>query len=338
MKAHGYILTRSSSSCVRQAKRRLGTPTHAREVEDDPGSYARSKLYAVRLCRLLVVLVPFLLSACSADQLSMVVELRTDFVAGTDFDSVETRIDGARPTTTDALLGQAFAEGRRVAAFDDVGVGTHMVAVTLFTGSVVVATRHVVVDFRDSSTVTILVTRDCVDIVCPGRGDAPNLTECHGGRCVEPECNPDTPDACGTAECMSDDDCPGGVACATPRCATGACLLAPDDSACAATERCDPVEGCVALPVDSGTDAGPADTGPDVGLSDTGPADTTAPPPPCGDVFGAVEDYMLCSEQPDACEFYVGADRSDCDSVCGAAGQSCVEAYDADTPGCERLG
>ncbi len=287
--------------------------------------------------RFVFLVALLVLTGCSGDQLSMIVELRTDFAAGVDFDLVETRIDGTRPARTEVRIGQPFAEGRRVAAFDSLAAGTHTATVTLFSGTVTVATRHVVVDLRGSTTITVLVTRDCADIVCPGRGDAPNLTECHGGRCVEPECTPETPEACGTAECEMDADCPTGALCSVPRCTAGACLLAPDQSTCAADERCDLSLGCVPLPVDSGSDTGPADSGladtgvneggVDSGTRDTGPPDTAVPPPSCDDLFGAEADYQLCSESPAECVFYVWLEPYSCEEVCARAGWSCLESH-----------
>jgi len=293
------------------------------------------------------------LVGCSGDDLTLVVDLRTDLTPGIEFFTVDTRLDGERLETTGFLLGQSVFEGRRIAEYGGLGPGTHTVDVDMLDATGTIATRRVVVELRESTGITVLITRDCAGVTCPGSGDDGSATQCHGGRCVADSCAPEVLDDCGDAECTVDGDCPPGPTCAASRCVAGTCLLDPDDGRCGTGERCDVVEGCVALPdVDAGPmdtgpmDTGPMDTGPaDTGPADTGPADTSVPDvlidtgtpdaaagAICDAVFGGEPSYMRCTATATTCEFYTNPDGDDCATICSFYDEACLAAYGESGP------
>ena len=148
--------------------------------------------------------------------------------------------------------------------------------------------RCVAITLTNDRVVRIPITADCVDVTCPATGGDPAFDQCLNGRCVDPRCDPDDPDAaryCCDRSLLGDvcedtptlceaaGDCSGGPSCAlAAECRDGACIE-PVDDRCAMGEHCDATdERCVmdAVFVDAGmTDAGTtsADTGlPPMGL------------------------------------------------------------------------
>jgi len=303
-----------------------------------------------------------LLAACTPGEVGLIIDLRTDLTPGEDFFSVETRLDGERLESIGVVLGQNVIDGARIAEYGAVTQQTHEVSVALIDAAGPIVSRRVIVDVRESTGFTVLITRNCVGTVCPRPTEAASFTECHGGRCVDPACSPEAVEACGASDCSTDGDCPGGAACAEPRCVAGACLLAPDDAACAMTERCDVIEGCVEVsqvdggqdasadtgaidtgladsaPTDSGgADTSPADTGVlDTGSTDSGAGDTTTPS--CDAVFGSiVPGYVLCAERATECEFHADPmTMNTCDVMCVLGGSACLAAYSEGAPVCTR--
>ncbi len=251
---------------------------------------------------------------CADDDLTLVVDLRTDLTPGVEFVGVETRLDDSPAESVTAFEGDSFVTGRRIAELDGLDRGTHAVVVSLLdTTARVVGERRAVVELSQSTGVTIVIARACTDVTCPGAGDAPNQTECLGTICVAPECTPETPESCSPPECAGDGDCPGGAACAVASCVEGACFLSSDDARCASGQRCDVALGCI--DVAPPTDAGPSDTGPtDSGPADTGPADA------CG---AAMES---CNGTDDDCD-----DAVDEDVQCRVGAMECQRVTNAGT-------
>lgn len=212
-----------------------------------------------------------ILGACSDPSASLIVEVRTDLTPGLEVDSVQTaRLDavGGAPVdvrTVAAGIGDPFGEGVRVAELDGLPLGTHAIRVRLSHGGLTALERTVLVTLRNSRAVTVVLTRRCRSVTCPGAGDDPAWLACLGGRCVSPACTPETPEACpAEPECRAPSDCEVTAACADPDCAGGACLLVGRPGACGADAWCDPDEGCVGA---SGRDAGVADAAIDVDAS-----------------------------------------------------------------------
>ncbi len=222
-----------------------------------------------------------LLAGCDGDPSVLAVDVRTDLVPGVEFTRVRSALDSGGPgmITMDAAsaIDQDFVAGQRVAEYEALSAGTYRLVVELLEADGRVAlSRPVSVTFDGTSLgVTVVLTRDCRGVVCPEGGD-PSATACLGGRCVSPECSAEQLERCGTPECTAIAECPLGAACASVSCESGACLLAPRNDQCAASEYCDPEVGCRPRP--GAGDSGPSDGGTDAdaapdGSIDAGPTD-----------------------------------------------------------------
>ncbi len=225
-----------------------------------------------------IVLALLLTAACDGDEPLLVVDLKTDFVPGVEFQRVRTVLvagSGGLDRSTDepAAVGDAFVSGRRIAEIGGLSAGNIEMRVELLReDGGVVAVRPVRVDYSGRLAVTVLITRDCAGVVCPAPDGDSSATACLNRQCVNPSCIEERPETCGSV-CEVASDCAGGSACATPVCVSGACLLDVEAARCGMDDYCHPELGCRPLaPEDAGPP--PADTGP----ADTGPADTSTPP------------------------------------------------------------
>lgn len=219
-----------------------------------------------------VVVTLLLVAAGCSDDPSLAVALRTDLIAGIEFTQTRTTLArGGVPTAesgwTNTQVMSAtsgdFVTGRRVAEYGKVANGTFAVRVELLDaiGGRVAQGRVLVQISGGQQAVTVVVTRDCRGVSCPGASDDPTATACLGGRCVDPRCSPETPEFCPMAECDVDTDCTVSSICAIGRCVSGSCFLAERPGACSSSEYCDPDRGCVPRPVDAGVDGGMRDAG-----------------------------------------------------------------------------
>jgi hypothetical protein len=238
--------------------------------------------------RVLACLVVALGSGCSDDPgASLLVDLRTDFAPQTDFQRVRTTLSasGGAP----ALLvehnvtdGESYLMGVRVADYAEVAPGSVTLLVQLVkTSGSVVAEQSAAVEIRADLAVTVVVTRSCLGVECPGAGDDPMAIACLGGRCVVPECSPEHPELCGPSECTAPADCTGFSECAEASCELGSCLAVADDTRCEVGEFCDRMLGCLSA---LEPDAGALDAG--VGEPDAGRLDAGGPSPlDCADHY-----------------------------------------------------
>lgn len=185
------------------------------------------------------------------------VDLRTDFVPGAEFNGVEIdveRLDGPdrRLGMYNAFRDAAMVDGVRVADFRDLSSGDYTVRVYLrdSTGAAILE-RRVELRLEGDYSVTVVGTRDCANLAC---GDEQT---CVAGRCVDPACTPENPDACPAGGCTTDAECPAPAAmCAAARCVVGACFsVEADDSMCGVDQFCAPDTGCTSYP--TLPDAGP---------------------------------------------------------------------------------
>jgi hypothetical protein len=217
-----------------------------------------------------------LATSCATSRPRVVVDLITDFAPVVEFARVRTEVLGSRGSTRDRADAPAdrssdYVGGVRVAELG-VEAGDHTLRVTLLdaAGRTLVG-RSVRVSVRRDIAVTVPIARSCLDVVCPAPGGDGRLTECAGGRCVDPTCRPEAPATCAPPACTADRDCAPMAACAVPRCLSGDCFYA-DEGACGAAAWCHPVDGCRdRVPL---ADAGMHDAGSDdAGTGDAGPAD-----------------------------------------------------------------
>lgn len=249
------------------------------------------------------------LAACSSDPApALIVDLKTDLAAGTEFDGLRLYLDGAPGELEPVDDTLDWDRGRRVGTFEGLTRGIHHVRVELTSAGSTALERTIAVEVRGPTATTIVMTRSCVGVTC-----ADGLaTSCLGGRCVQPECVEGTEDACVDlpSQCSAAADCgdAGAPACVLARCEAGTCFAVPDDDECAADERCDFTAGCE--PRGGGMDAGPDDAGaPDAGPPDAGPPDVG--PPDMGTDAGPIDPC----ETAFFCNGFEGSLASDWDSV-----------------------
>ena len=256
-----------------------------------------------------VLLVCGALAGCEDDPADLSVDVRTDWQPGVEFTSIETELSPqpfdpapavAQMVTRAVEPSDDFFLGERVAELDDLAIGRWFVRITLRDAEGIGIARRVVdLELDESFALTVVLTRNCREIACPGAGDAPELTACFDARCVDPRCSTSTPEFCGEPACQSDDEC-DAMSCGRARCVGGACLCGepvPDAGpACDPMEcddgnpctdgRCDPVEGCVHDANTAPCDDGDACTMDDVcagGVCTAGPAVTCDDGDPCTD-------------------------------------------------------
>jgi len=203
------------------------------------------------------------------------VDVVTDYAPGIEFAIVRVEAVGeaddevpAAATEADAA---AFLHGRRVLDAD-VSRGVVELRVALLRiDRTVVATRRQRVRVRGETGTVVAMSRICQGVTCPGAGDESAATECAYGRCVPPECAPDSIEVCrpgGTGPtaygCTEDAECEVAslASCASYRCVEAVCVVARDNSLCSSMEYCDIEGGCTPLPgaaTDGGVDAGDPD-------------------------------------------------------------------------------
>ncbi len=226
-----------------------------------------------------LVLVALSVLGCSSDAPELVVELRTDLHPGEEFDGIHLELfadstpgPGETPVrmlTAGAARMDDFFDGGRVGEIGDLAVGTYALRASLtLLGAAVAATQYTV-EIHASTAVTVVITRDCAGVSCPGAGDPASAVRCLGGVCATADCEPGTA-GCGPNECAGPPDCPPLAECAVATCLDGACFYRPDDASCSGGERCNVVRGCEEVPdggpppmdgavLDGGQDGGAAD-------------------------------------------------------------------------------
>lgn len=219
----------------------------------------------------LSILALLWLASCGDDGGAVSVDLRSDLLSGVEVGRATIFVDDGMRETYALERTTALLRGVRVARFEGIS-GRHTVRVELSSPSGErVAERRVTVDVRGETVTTVVFTRSCLAVVCPGADS--DATECNNGECVSPECSPEHPDRCGSSACSDTSNCPMPMsACAEAACDEGACFLQPIAGSCGAEDVCSPDEGCISVSPDAGSpDAG------DVGVPDDGGRDVGTP-------------------------------------------------------------
>lgn len=278
------------------------------------------ELALARRCVMILLAFSSFLTGCASD-VELAVDLRTDLVAGVEFDAVGVSVDGEAEREIDVDGADAAASIRVYESRVPPGRHELRVALTLRGDEVIARALTVVID-RDS-IVAAVVTRSCRSVACPGAGDPSDATECLGGHCVRPECLESAGDGCDAPECTVDGDCSAEADCATPRCVSGACLAVPRHEACEPTSYCDPDVGCVRMTsADAGVpaDAAPPDA-PDAGTVDSGPPDTgVSCMPPLTACGGSCIDLDALSSCGTTC-----ANAIDCAALGAVSSATCTD-------------
>ena len=229
-------------------------------------------------------------TGCADEGNRLLVDLRTDMVAGVEFVGARVEVEPddatglvrARTSTIDRSADGL--QGIRIARFVGLPDSPVRVRVTLLDqrGNSVIQ-RLVSVDVRGNVTTTAVVTRDCRGVSCHDAG----AEACLGGRCMSARCTPEEPEYCAMPpECEADTDCGTEADCAAPRCVEGFCFYDPHHDRCDSDQWCNPDDGCVTLPV--GLPTG------DAGMSmDGGPGGGDPCPP--GSEGAACDDGFDCT-------------------------------------------
>ncbi len=198
-----------------------------------------------------------LLSACDAER-ALFIDVRTDLVPGTEFDTV--RVSGVGVVETPAVASDPYFDGVRVAELEGLESGTLDLEVSLRRGDVDVLSRDLRVQVDGREAVTVVFTRSCRGVSCPGDGDDSSADACFGGRCVAAGCTLENPTQCGAPSCTADADCSAADECSVARCVGGACALEIEPGACGPGRGCVPARGCPSrawIAVDSELPIGP---------------------------------------------------------------------------------
>lgn len=217
------------------------------------------------------ILLP-LLVACADDPSALLVEVRTDLVAGVEFDTVEIRLplETERRGVMRGELGRRFLDERLLTRveLDD---GRYDTEVALVRGDRDVLSARLQLVVSGITGVEVLLTSACLNAGC--EGTTPN---CLNGACLPAGCLTGNDPACASAGfegCRDNTECATAPTdCLTEVCLadTGVCALA--ELECPAGDYCDAVAGCTEIPAeipDAGPvpmmDAGPSDAGGDGG-------------------------------------------------------------------------
>lgn len=194
-----------------------------------------------------------LVVGCESDS-TLIVQARTDLLPGRVLAAVEVILESpegseiAQPRV-EADASRAWGAGVRVAEVPGLARGGRYSAHVRALGrsGEVLVDRPVSIVLSDPVEVmTVLLTRDCVGVVCPS-AEAPDATACVAGVCVSDGCTEERPELCPPPICASDADCATTTAaCAAAVCTgSGLCASAPDHERCDASEVCDVDVGCV---------------------------------------------------------------------------------------------
>jgi hypothetical protein len=204
----------------------------------------------------MALLASAVLASCSGGgPSSLAVQVTSpDLLPGVELDRIELSltlegstdapIEASRALTTSDHLERALRvfEG-------PVAAGHYTGTLRIALGDRVVDTRPLAIVAREGTTFfTVLMTRDCVGVACPGDGD-PTSIACLGGRCVPPSCSEEHPELCPMPDCDDTHACaaPSG-ACASVECtASGVCVTGVDDGLCTAGETCSLDLGCITV-------------------------------------------------------------------------------------------
>lgn len=115
---------------------------------------------------------------------------------------------------------------------------------------------------------------------------------------------------------------------------------ATEDATVGATEDATDTDGAATATATSTSlgeeSSGSADTGFDEG-STTGVDDPTAgmDPESCEALYGLAQDFLLCEQTPDTCEFYAQT-NGNCGELCQSLGGECITAFNDHSGTCQR--
>ena len=170
--------------------------------------------------------VALLCAACEPSSL-LVVDVVSDLEPGEEVDEItlELSVDGeVSARRARSALGLDLSRGARIAEIDGLGFGPARLVVRALRAGETVVERETIVEGRGRSVaVTVVLSRRCIDVVCPGPDDPAGATTCQGGVCVDPHCS-----GAECPACTDDIDCPAQGTCGRGTCVEGACGVTLD--------------------------------------------------------------------------------------------------------------
>lgn len=175
------------------------------------------------------------------------VEVRTDLIPGVELTRVRTRALDLPVVDHEVDPAASWFEGVVVGELVLPDGPQELTVELLDADGLPVDARPVELELARDATVTVVFTRDCPDVSCPGADDDASASACFGGGCVAPSCTLQTPASCDIGECSANADCgdPERPRCVDVRCLAGACLYPPNDLRCGSEELiCHPELGC----------------------------------------------------------------------------------------------
>ena len=192
-------------------------------------------------------------AGCTPDSVRLVIDLQSDLAPGAEVFAVRLELLEDAVTLDPVSLDREAPladPGVRIAEFDGLLPSARRTVrlTALDLRGEPITFQDVAVSHRTDRVVTVVLTRDCLGIECPGAGESA-ATRCLGARCIEPDCLSGNEPSCPDPECTADTDCTAASACITPRCVAGTCLESEAESACDANTFCNPEQGCVPTPV-----------------------------------------------------------------------------------------
>lgn len=294
----------------------------------------------MRAFRAPILVLFVLVCACSSEGVALRVDFRSDLEAGVDVAELLVELEGMRVERYVVVSGARLLPGVAVARFEDLPPGEYTVRVTLFRrDGARLGARRVRVNVQSERAVTVVFSRACLPVECPGANAA--ATECNNGQCVPPECFPENPEPCGSSICAVPGDCPTNViACAQTVCDDGLCWWTDSEDSCPPDQVCG-LGGCVStMPDDAGgiVDGGRMDGGFDAdAMSDAGDADADAGDcdagAPCDTGIACERGVIECSSGAPVC---VSAGAREAGVVCRPAASPCdvAEMCDGELPLC----
>lgn len=188
------------------------------------------------------------LAGCAAQPGTLRIDVKTDLVPELEFGSVWVfdidtgffvmqRVDATQDWFAGVRIGEV---SKSMGGLVDLRVEIHAAD-----GGILLE-RRASAQLDGDTAITVVMSRDCRGVECPGAGDSPSAVACLGARCVDPECLTGEEPECPPPACTVVTDCAATLPdCSTPACIGGVCLALDVEGSCPLGGVCDPDEGCV---------------------------------------------------------------------------------------------
>ena len=193
------------------------------------------------MTRSIAILSMLALAGCASTH-ELAVDVFTDYAAGAEFEEVAVWVDDAAemPIVLAVHPHDDLADPTHIADYQNFPSGYHHVIAELRHNHQPLAQGNAWVRLDGSVLVPISISRRCTVRTCAD--NASGATECVGGLCVVPMCDP-THASCMGAQCGNGTTCPAPLSseCVDIICDRGTCLRLPRDERCPSVDQfCNP--------------------------------------------------------------------------------------------------